>query len=162
MVLKTNKQTNKHSHKQTNKQTSKQTNKQTNKQNKQNKTKQKKKQTNKQTKKPSIFNFPPFLLQVSFFSSQFSTLFPFFLASFFPLGRQKFPGQKSLRGSIPLPPACYVTAWHVFVCLFCFVFNQISVCVRHYRWPLFTKSKYYFDDMSLGLSNATCSVILPT
>ena len=57
----------------------------------------------------SISNFPPSLLQ---FSSQFSPLFPFFLASFFPIHQQKFPGQKS-RGEgtlCPLPPACYATA----------------------------------------------------
>ena len=60
--------------------------------------KTKKKQTNKQTNKNktkkkssphfvtfplSIFNFPPSLLQFSFFSSQFSHLFPFLL-DFFP------------------------------------------------------------------------------
>ena len=41
------------------------------------------------------------------------TPFPFFLASFFPIRQQKFPGQKSLGGhSAPLPPpppACYAT-----------------------------------------------------
>ena len=57
---------------------------------------------------PSIFNFPPSLLQFSFFSSQFSSLFPFFLASFFPVCQQKFSSQKSL-GAL-CPPACYATA----------------------------------------------------
>ena len=45
---------------------------------------------------PSIFNFPPSLLHISFFSSQFSPLFPFFLLSFIPVDQQKFPNQKSL------------------------------------------------------------------
>ena len=44
------------------------------------------------------FQFSTFLLQFSFFSSQFSPLFPFFLASFFPIRQQKFPGQKSRGG----------------------------------------------------------------
>ena len=38
----------------------------------------------------NLFNFPPSLLQFSFLSSQFSPLFPFFLASFLPVGQQKF------------------------------------------------------------------------
>ena len=33
----------------------------------------------------------------------FPPLFPFFLASFFPIRQQKFPGQKSLGGTLPLP-----------------------------------------------------------
>ena len=39
------------------------------------------------------------------------TPFPFFLASFFPIRQQKFPGQKSLGGhsAPPCPPACYAT-----------------------------------------------------
>ena len=54
---------------------------------------------------PSIFNFPSSLLQFSFFSSQFSPIFPFFLPSFFLVGQQKFLGQKSLVGTLPpLPP----------------------------------------------------------
>ena len=59
---------------------------------KQNKNKkQKKKKKKKKRSSPffitfpsSISNFPPSLLQFSFFSSQFSPLFLFFLASFFP------------------------------------------------------------------------------
>ena len=61
-----------------------------------------------------FYNFPSF----SFFSSQFSPLFPFLLASFFPIRQQKFPGQKSLGALCPLPPpppACYATAhWSIF------------------------------------------------
>ena len=39
----------------------------------------------------TIFHFPPF---------------HFFIASFFPVGEQTFPGQKSLGGTLcPLPPA---------------------------------------------------------
>ena len=60
----------------------------------------------------SISYFPLSLLQFSFFSCQFSPLFPFFLASFFPIRQQKFPNQKS-RGDT-LPPACYTTAAIVF------------------------------------------------
>ena len=52
---------------------------------------------------PSIFNFPPSLLQFSFLSSQFSPLFPFFLASFIPVGQQKLPGQKFLGALCPSP-----------------------------------------------------------
>ena len=55
----------------------------------------------------SISNFPPSLLQFSFFSSQFSHLFPLFpfsLASFFPIGQQKFPGHKSWGHSAPMHP----------------------------------------------------------
>ena len=57
-----------------------------------------------------IFNFPPSLLQFSFFSSPFSHLFHFFLASSFPVGQQKCLGQKSL-GELchPPPPTCYAT-----------------------------------------------------
>ena len=54
-----------------------------------------------------ISNFPPSLLQFSFFPSQFSPLFPFFLASFFPIRQQKFPGQS--LGALSPPPACYAT-----------------------------------------------------
>ena len=48
--------------------------------------------------------FPFSLLQVSFFPSQFSPLFPFPLASLFPIRRQKFPRQKSLGGTLPPCP----------------------------------------------------------
>ena len=48
-----------------------------------------------------LLPFPIFHLFYSIF-----TPFPFFLASFFPIRQQKFPGQKSLGGhSAPLPPA---------------------------------------------------------
>ena len=47
----------------------------------------------------STFPFTIFLLFFSIF-----TPFPFFLASFFPVGQQKFPGQKSWGGGT-LPPA---------------------------------------------------------
>ena len=61
---------------------------------------------------PSISNFPPSLLQFSFFPPQFSPLFPFFLASFYPIRHQKFPRQKSLGGT--LPPTCYDTAYEIY------------------------------------------------
>ena len=59
---------------------------------------------------PSILNFPSSLLKFSFFYSRFSTLFHFFLASFFPVGQQKFPGQKSLGGTLP-PAPCLLRHW---------------------------------------------------
>ena len=43
-----------------------------------------------------FYNFPSFLLNFDHFSL-------FFLASFFPVGQQKFPGQKS-QGALCLPP----------------------------------------------------------
>ena len=46
---------------------------------------------------PSIFNSQPSLFAISFFSSQFSPLFP---CLFFPVGQHKFPGQKSLGGTL--------------------------------------------------------------
>ena len=49
----------------------------------------------------SISNFPSSLLQFSFFSSQFSPLFTFFVAS---IRKQKFPGHKSLGGALPPCP----------------------------------------------------------
>ena len=54
---------------------------------------------------PSIFNFPPSLLQFFFFSSQFSPLFPFFLPSFFP-GRSAEISLSEVSGghSAPCPP----------------------------------------------------------
>ena len=63
---------------------------------------------------PSLYYFPSFLLNFYPFPlfslplfSQFS-LSPFFLAYFFLIRQQKFPGQKSLGGTLP-PPACYAT-----------------------------------------------------
>ena len=60
---------------------------------------------------PHFFNFSTtFHLQFStfpftiFFLFSIFTLFPLFLASFFPVGQQKFPGQKSLGALCPLPP----------------------------------------------------------
>ena len=85
---------------------SKQTNKQTNK-------KQTKTNNNKQKKVLSSFsNFSSFHFQFSTFPFSFSLLFcsvsPFFLGSLFPVGQQKFAGQKSLPPAPP--PACYATA----------------------------------------------------
>ena len=59
----------------------------------------------------SIFNFPPSLLH--FFLLLFS-IFPFFLASFFPVVQQKFPDQKSRGALCPLapPPPPPVTPLH--------------------------------------------------
>ena len=78
------------------------------------KVKSKKKKKKKKRSSPLFLTFSCFHSQFSTFSSQFSPLFPFFLASFFPIRQQKFPGQKSLGGhSAPLPPACYATAFDV-------------------------------------------------
>ena len=75
------------------------------------------KQTNNKKKKvlSSFCNFSIkfFLLQFSFFSSQFSPLFPFFLACFFPVGQQKFPSQKSLMGGTLPPAPVPVTPLHI-------------------------------------------------
>ena len=57
------------------------------------------KQKKKKKKKKKV---PPFLLQFSFFTSQSSPL-PFFPCLFFPVGQQKFPGQKSLGALCPPP-----------------------------------------------------------
>ena len=58
----------------------------------------------------SSFPFTIFLLFFSIFP-----LFHFFFASFFPVGEQKFPGQKSLGGTLPPCPhlLCYwwLTSW---------------------------------------------------
>ena len=81
------------------------------KQNKKNKTKQNK-ETNKTKQKQkrssphiitfplSILNFPPSILQFSFFSPFYTSLFP---CLFFPVAQQ-IPGQKSLEALCPLPP----------------------------------------------------------
>ena len=58
-----------------------------------------------------IFKFPPSLFQFSFFSSPFSPFFRF-LASFFPIDQQKFPGQKSRGWALcPLPPPRLLRHW---------------------------------------------------
>ena len=80
---------------------------------KQNKTKMKKKKRSSPhfvTFPPYIFNFPPYCFNFPYFS-------PFsldFLAPLFPVGQQKFQGQKSLGGTLPPapPPACYATGGH--------------------------------------------------
>ena len=59
---------------------------------------------------PLFRTFSCFNFQFSTFSYQLSPLFHFFLTSFFPIRHHKFPGQKSLGGTLPpLPPACYAT-----------------------------------------------------
>ena len=57
---------------------------------------------------PSFFNFPPSLLQFSFFSSQFSPLFP---CLFFPDTSAKISRSEVSGGTLPPapPPACYAT-----------------------------------------------------
>ena len=57
------------------------------------------------------FQFLPSFLQFFFFSSPFPPFSIFFLASFFPVGQQKFPGQKSLGGTLPHAPRllCHCT-----------------------------------------------------
>ena len=74
----------------------------------------KRKKKKKKKKKSPLFIFQLFLLPFSIFHLPFSFFFflqfPFFLASLFPVGQQKFPGQKC-RGALCLP-ACYATAPH--------------------------------------------------
>ena len=64
---------------------------------------------------PSIFNFPPFL---SFFIFLlFCSSFPFFLASLFPVGQHKFPGQKYQGGTLsPAPPVMPLITMHASIC----------------------------------------------
>ena len=57
----------------------------------------------------SLSNFSSFHFQFSIFPFTifllfFSIFLPFFLASFFPVGQQKFPGQKFLGGTMPPAP----------------------------------------------------------
>ena len=68
----------------------------------------------------SIFHLP-FLIFLLFCS-----IFPFFLASFFPVGQQKFPGQKS-RGMGALPSTCYATGTMRELCSpsICSSFSQV-------------------------------------
>ena len=66
----------------------------------------------KAKKKTAFSNFPSFHFQFSTFSFNFP-LFHFFLASFFLVGQQKFPNQKSLGDT--LPPACYATGSNQFL-----------------------------------------------
>ena len=68
---------------------------------------------------PTILNFSTSAFKFSFFSS----IFPFFLAPLFPVGHQKFPGEKCQEvlcgGPCPLLPlpACYAT-WSCPECLY--------------------------------------------
>ena len=70
---------------------------------------------------PSIFNFPPFPFYFPSFLLKFPP-FQFFLPSFSPIGQEKFPGQKSLAGTLPPPPACYATDY-----------RTVSISMKH-RW----------------------------
>ena len=77
------------------------------------KKKKKKKRAKKKKKKKKVLssfcNFSPFQFNFStfpfFYFPSFLLYFPFFLASLFPVGQQKFPGEKCQgRGAIcPLP-----------------------------------------------------------
>ena len=49
---------------------------------------------------PSIFNFSPLPFQIFLL---FPSIFPFFLAPLFPVGQQKFPGEKCQGALGPLP-----------------------------------------------------------
>ena len=102
----------------------------------------------------SISNCPSSLLQFSFFSSQFSPLFP--LPFFFPIRKQKFPGQNSLGGT--LPPACYATAGESVVrgpqtsslchcmtgCLYCVTWYLNLFC-HHFARNLFIFLKLFLS-----------------
>ena len=64
---------------------------------------------------PSIFNFPPSLLQFSFFSSPFPPpLFPFFPCLFFPGRSAKISRSEVSGDTLPPPPACYATVCNWF------------------------------------------------
>ena len=65
------------------------------------KTKNKTKTETKQNLSPFIFNFPPLPFQIFLL---FLSIFPFFLAPFFPVGQQKFPRWKCQGALCPLPP----------------------------------------------------------
>ena len=80
--------------------------------------KAKNKNKNKKKKSPlPIFELS--LLPFSIFHLPFYNFLLFFSISslfhlpFFPVGQHKFPGHKSLRGTLPpsLPLACYATEW---------------------------------------------------
>ena len=71
-----------------------------------------KKKKKKEKVVTTFYHFSYFHFQFSFFSSQFSPLFPFFLASFFPKRHLKFPGQQSLGGTLPPgPPPRLLRHW---------------------------------------------------
>ena len=60
----------------------------------------------------SFCNFSPFHFQFSTFPFLiffFFSNFPFFLASLFPVGQQKFPGEKCQGALCPPSPSCYAT-----------------------------------------------------
>ena len=94
----------------------------------------------KNKKKSSICNFSSFHFQ--FFIFPFSVFFlfcsisPFFLASLFPVGQHKFPGQKSLGGhSAPLPPSCYATgqtdnSLFIFSLAYCNICSDITPILK--------------------------------
>ena len=96
----------KKTNKQTKKERKKQTNKQTNKQTKTNKTKQNKKKSSPLfiTFPTSISNFPPSLLQFSFFYTQLSPLFPFSLPLFSRYFSKNFPVRSLGELCPPAPP----------------------------------------------------------
>ena len=90
----------------------------------------------------SLFHFSTFPFSIFLL---FCSNFSFFLASLFPIGQQKIPGQKSLGALYPLPhpapchiPACYTTTistsyLHVgqlqFDCIYCtcvHIFRHVS------------------------------------
>ena len=75
-----------------------------------------KKKKKKKRSSPLFLMFSCFHFQFSTFSSQFSPLFPFFLASFFPIRQQNFP-VRSLWGALcppcppPPPPVTPLSEW---------------------------------------------------
>ena len=66
---------------------------------------------------PSSFNFPPYLFQVSFCSSPFSV---FYLPCLFPVGQQKFPGEKYQGALCPSPLAAMplLMIWLFILCIY--------------------------------------------
>ena len=81
-------------------------------QNKKQKTKTKKNKPNKKDLS-SFRNFSSFHFQFStflfWFFLLFLPIFPFYLPSLFPVGQQKFSGEKCLGGTLPPAPGCYAT-----------------------------------------------------
>ena len=93
------------------------------------------KKKKKKRSSPLFLTFSCFHFQFSTFSPQFSPLFPFFLASFFPIRQQKFPGQKSLGGHSAPPPVTPLSPcspiWNEQVCVWLYLVTLVDYIRRH-------------------------------
>ena len=69
----------------------------------------------------SFYNFSSFHFQFSTFPFWifllFFSVFPFFLPSLFPVGQQKFPGEKYQGALCPPAPGCYATVSRGKLCI---------------------------------------------